>query len=101
MQGFSFCRLSAHSGRYELRSASDPLRTFGRRETSVYEKGDAMPAWQNYLTKRQAVLMEQLRYVATHNSRLEEVIGNKRTDVSARLGREGAGRVCRGHAIAH
>lgn len=27
--------------------------------------------------------MAQLRYAATHNSRLEEVIGDERTDVSA------------------
>ena len=41
-----------------------------------------MTGWQAYLFKRRAFLMEQLRYVATHQSRLEEVIGDTRTDVS-------------------
>jgi len=39
--------------------------------------------WQDYLVKRRQFLMDQLRYVARHNSRLEEVTKGKRTDVSA------------------
>ena len=42
-----------------------------------------MQAWQSYLIKRRTFLMAQMRYVATHNSRLEEVVGDERTDVSA------------------
>jgi len=39
--------------------------------------------WQNYLVKRRQYLMDQIRYVVTHKSRLEEVARGKRTDVSA------------------
>jgi hypothetical protein len=38
--------------------------------------------WQDYLLKRRQYLMAQLRYAATHKSRLEEVTKGKRTDVS-------------------
>jgi hypothetical protein len=38
--------------------------------------------WQNYLVKRRQYLMDQLRYVAAHRSKLEEVTGRKRTDVT-------------------
>jgi hypothetical protein len=39
--------------------------------------------WQDYLLKRRQYLMEQLRYVATHESWFEEVARGKRTDVSS------------------
>lgn len=39
--------------------------------------------WQDYLLKRRQYLMEQLRYLATHKSRLEEVTQGKRRNVSA------------------
>ena len=42
-----------------------------------------MQEWQTYLVKRRQFLMDQLRYIATHKSRLEEVSKGKRTDVSA------------------
>jgi hypothetical protein len=42
-----------------------------------------MEEWQTYLLKRRQFLMDQIRYVVTHNSRLEEVTNGKRTDVSA------------------
>jgi hypothetical protein len=39
--------------------------------------------WQRYLLRRRQFLMDQLRYAAKHQSRLEEVTNGKRTDVSA------------------
>jgi hypothetical protein len=42
-----------------------------------------MQEWQSYLLKRRQFLMDQMRYVATHKSRLEEVSNGQRTDVSA------------------
>lgn len=35
------------------------------------------------MLKRRRFLMDQISYVTTHNSRLEEVTSGKRTDVSA------------------
>jgi hypothetical protein len=39
--------------------------------------------WQHYLLKRRQYLMDQIRYVATHKSRLVEITNGKRTDVSS------------------
>jgi hypothetical protein len=39
--------------------------------------------WQSYLLKRRQFPMDQIRYVVTHNSRLEEISNGERTDVSA------------------
>ena len=38
--------------------------------------------WQSYLMKRREFLMSQLRYIAAHRSRFEEIRDGKRTDVS-------------------
>ena len=38
--------------------------------------------WQSYLLKRRQYLMDQLRYVATHGTKLQEVTKGKPTDVS-------------------
>ena len=42
-----------------------------------------MQEWQTYLLKRRQFLMDQIIYVTSNNSRLEEITNGKRTDVSA------------------
>src|SRR4051794_3669268 len=41
-----------------------------------------MQEWQTYLLKRRQFLIDQLRYVSSQSSRLEEIANDERTDVS-------------------
>ena len=55
--------------------------------SAVHDSTSGMAAkviqeWQSYLMKRRAFLMSQLRYIAAHKSRFEQVEDGKRTDVS-------------------
>jgi hypothetical protein len=42
-----------------------------------------MQEWETYLLRRRQLLLDQLRYVSSQRSRLEEITNGKRTDVSA------------------
>lgn len=41
-----------------------------------------MEDWQRYLVRRRRDLKEQIEYVARTGARLEEIVGDRRTDVS-------------------
>jgi hypothetical protein len=42
-----------------------------------------MQEWEPYHLRRRQLLLDQLRYVSSQRSRLEEITNGKRTDVSA------------------
>ena len=42
-----------------------------------------MEGWAQYLAKRREFLMDQIRYLATNDTRLEETTNGERSDVTA------------------